>query len=187
MKNTGLKNRGIKKGEKNVHVQQMSTSSEDTTKGATNNDKTTDNNGDTLRPAKRRRRKLSTAEERIKRDLAPMMYGFGDVPRPATESVEVLYDMVQGFVTAVTQKGLDAEKQHLKGSARYQTVSLTHKPLVWSIRRDRRLHERIIALLASHKTIKASKKLIKDEDEIEEMRDDDDDDDDDDEDNGENE
>ena len=89
-----------------------------------------------------------------------MMYGFGDVPRPASESIEVLYDMVQEFVGTVTHKGLETEQIQLK---RYRNTNkgLTHKPLVWSIRRDRRLHERIIELLASHKTIQETKKLIK--------------------------
>ena len=121
-----------------------------------------ESSSESTRVAKRRKR-LSTAEERIKRDLAPMMYGFGDVPRPASESIDVLYDMVQEFVGTVTHKGLETEQIQLK---RYRSTnkSLTHKPLVWSIRRDRRLHERIIELLASHKTIQATKKLIKNQD-----------------------
>ena len=65
-----------------------------------------ESSSESTRVAKRRKR-LSTAEERIKRDLAPMMYGFGDVPRPASESIDVLYDMVQEFVGTVTHKGLN--------------------------------------------------------------------------------
>jgi hypothetical protein len=130
-----------------------------------------ESSSESTRVAKRRKR-LSTAEERIKRDLAPMMYGFGDVPRPASESIDVLYDMVQEFVGTVTHKGLETEQIQLK---RYRSTnkSLTHKPLVWSIRRDRRLHERIIELLASHKTIQATKKLIKENQDQEDSDDDD--------------
>ena len=132
------------------------------------------------RPNKRRK-KLHSVEERVKRDLGPMMYGFGDVPCPASSSVDVLYDMVQDFVASVTRKGMEVEKQQLKGSVGLN-ISLSHKPLVWSIRRDRRLHERILELLASHKTIKETKKLIKEDEEEFDEDDEEDDEEDDDED-----
>jgi transcription initiation factor TFIID subunit 13 len=120
----------------------------------------------------KRRKKLSLVP-RVKRDLGPMMYGFGDVPQPASESIDVLFDMVQEFVGSVAKRGLEIEHIQLKGSAKINK-GLTHKPLVWSIRRDRRLHERILELLASHKTIKETKKLYKsDNDDDEDYNEDD--------------
>lgn len=79
-----------------------------------------------------------------------------------------MFDLVQEFVSTITAKGIESEtlaiKNGMHGTTKgYQGIKLTHAPLVQSIRRDQRLHERIISLLAAHKTIKATNKLIKDE------------------------
>ena len=51
-------------------------------------------------------------------------------------------------------------KRARKGmGARDARVGLSHKPLVWAVRRDRRLHTRILELLEADAVIKKSKTL----------------------------
>ena len=109
------------------------------------------------RPKKRKRADIPLAE-RIKCDLPKMMYGFGDVPEPAAETVDALYELVETFVDAATSIGLNAARAEKSGGSRNASV-LKHLPLVWAIRRDRRLHERIIELLVANNAIKKSRRL----------------------------
>ena len=88
-----------------------------------------------------------------------MMYGFGDVPEPLPESVSALYELVECFVAHAATAGVRAKRARKGMGARDARKGLTHKPLVWVVRRDRRLHQRILELLEADDVIKKSKRL----------------------------
>ena len=97
--------------------------------------------------------------ERVKRALPKMMYGFGDVPEPLPESVSALHELVECFVAQAAAAGVHAERARKGMGAQDARKGLTHKPLVWVIRRDRRLHRRVLELLEADAVIKKSKRL----------------------------
>ena len=98
-------------------------------------------------------------EDRVKRSLPKMMYGFGDVPEPLPASVDALYELVECFVAEAARTGVRAKRARKGMGARDARVGLSHKPLVWAVRRDRRLHTRILELLEADAVIKKSKTL----------------------------
>ena len=80
--------------------------------------------------------------------------GFGDVPEPLPESVSALYELVECFVAR--------RDGWCEGQAKVwvrERLRGWHKPLVWVVRRDRRLHQRILELLEADDVIKKSKRL----------------------------
>ena len=104
----------------------------------------------------------TTVASRVKSALPKMMYGFGDVPEPLAASVDALYELVECFVAEAARAGVRARRRRAGMGARdakRATRGLSHKPLVWAVRRDRRLHTRVLELLEADAVIQKSKQL----------------------------
>mmetsp|Transcript_1429 Transcript_1429/g.2863 ORF Transcript_1429/g.2863 Transcript_1429/m.2863 type:complete len:128 (-) Transcript_1429:443-826(-) len=94
-------------------------------------------------PALKRKRGIFT------KDLRPMLYGFGDVPNPLPETVELVEELVVDYVTDMMYKA--AEGCQTRGR-------LTHQDLVFSVRKDHRKYSRCVELLDMHEELKRARK-----------------------------
>jgi transcription initiation factor TFIID subunit 13 len=87
------------------------------------------------------------------RELQHMMYGFGDVPNPAPESVDLLEELVIEFVTEMTQKAMQVSAKRGK---------LQMEDLIFLIRKDKKKYDRVAELLRMHEELKRARKAFDD-------------------------
>jgi len=85
------------------------------------------------------------------RELKHMMYGFGDVKHPLPESVELMEDLVNEYVTEMTRKATEISSKRGK---------LQTEDLVFLIRKDRKKYTRVKELLVMHEELKNARKAF---------------------------
>ena len=109
--------------------------------------------------AKRPRKETKNVAPSIKADIRPIMFGFGDVPDPFDESVDVLYAMVTNFVQSVTERALRWAAENKTSDEIKTSTTLSHKPFTSLVRRDQRLYKRIKELLHMHEELKRDRQV----------------------------
>ena len=109
--------------------------------------------------AKRPRKERKNVAPSIKADIRPIMFGFGDVPDPFDESVDVLYAMVTNFVQSVTERALRWAAENEASDETKTSTTLSHKPFTSIVRRDQRLYKRIKELLHMHEELKRDRQV----------------------------
>lgn len=84
------------------------------------------------------------------RDLRPMLYGFGDVPNPLPETVELVEELVVDYVTDMMHKAMEGSAQ--------QRGRLAHQDIVFLVRKDERKYGRCLELLEMNEELKRARK-----------------------------
>lgn len=84
------------------------------------------------------------------KELRCMMYGFGDDQNPYTESVDMLEDLVIGYITEVICKAMDVGK-----SGRVQV-----EDIMYLVRTDPKKFARVKDLLSMNEELKKARKAF---------------------------
>ncbi|XP_041462740.1 transcription initiation factor TFIID subunit 13-like [Lytechinus variegatus] len=84
------------------------------------------------------------------KELRCMMYGFGDDQNPYAETVDLLEDLVLGFITDITLKATQVGRQ-----GRVQV-----EDIIFLIRKDPRKYSRIKQLLLMNEELKKARKAF---------------------------
>jgi transcription initiation factor TFIID subunit 13 len=96
-----------------------------------------------------------------------MMYGYGDHPSPLPQTVEVLEDIVIGYLTDLIYKSMDAAALRGKlrqGGQKVGSNALVVDDVLHNVRKDSKKYGRVQELLILQEEIKKAKQIFVDED-----------------------
>ena len=85
----------------------------------------------------------------LAKDLAPMMYGFGDDAEPLPESVLVVEDLVKHHV-----RGLCTEALRVQSLRDRKVAALEAQSVVYTVKSDHRKFRRVMELLTMSERLK---------------------------------
>ena len=99
-----------------------------------------------------KRKAPSSSDAQFEKELRAMMYGFGDVPRPQPESVQLLEDMLMDYLQLFLQQANAACEERNRGSS--SAPKIRERDLLFVLRKDPRRHARVQELLEAYEIVK---------------------------------
>lgn len=95
------------------------------------------------------------------KDLAVMMYGFGDDPEPLPETVDLVEDCVIEYATGLMQRAMDsaAARGRLKGGPQ-RGASVGPEDILFLVRKEPKKYGRVKELLILAEELKDARRMV---------------------------